>query len=98
MEWVANSVDRANELLRDDRHAAIGPSYFMKSDLDDAKVELIWEHSVLPYIEERFFGRDYSLGEFGLNALRQEVARSTEGQVDTVPIDEAVAQDDKGVE
>ena len=98
MEWVANSVDRANELLRDDRHAAIGPSYFMKSDLDDAKVELIWEHSVLPYIEERFFGQDYSLGEFGLNALRQEVARSTEGQVDTVPIDEAVAQDDKGVE
>ena len=98
MEWVAKTVDRANELLRDDRHAAIGPSYFMKADLDYSKVELIWEHSVLPYIEERFFGQDYSLREFGLNTLRQEVARMTEGQVETVPVDEAVAQDDRGVE
>ena len=32
MEWVADVVERANELLKDDRHAAIGPSYFMKKD------------------------------------------------------------------
>ena len=31
MDWVADVVDAANEKLRDDRHAAIGPSYFMKS-------------------------------------------------------------------
>ena len=35
MEWVADVVDKANELLlKDDRHAAIGPSYFMKERLD----------------------------------------------------------------
>ena len=28
MAWVADVVDRANEKLKDDRHAAIGPSYF----------------------------------------------------------------------
>ena len=27
MGWVADVVERANELLKDDRHAAIGPSY-----------------------------------------------------------------------
>ena len=56
MEWVADVVESTNKLLEDDRHAAIGPSYFMKDRLDDAMVKRIWKHSVLPYIEERRFG------------------------------------------
>ena len=70
MEWVADVVDRANEKLSDDRHAAIGPSYFMKSELNEATVERIWKHSVLPYIEERLFGEGDRLGEFDLDELR----------------------------
>ena len=71
MEWVADVVERANEKLKDDRHAAIGPSYFMKDGLDDAAVERIWKHSVLPYVEELLFGQDDRLGEFDLAKLRQ---------------------------
>ena len=56
MEWVADVVEEANKLLKDDRHAAIGPSYFMKDGLNDAMVERVWKHSVLPYVEERRFG------------------------------------------
>ena len=63
MEWVAEVVDRANEKL-DDRHAAIGPSYFMRENLDQGDVQRIWKHSVLPYIEERLFGEGDRLGEF----------------------------------
>ena len=71
MEWVADVVDRANELLDDDRHAAIGPSYFMKPGLDDAAVERIWKYSVRPYIEERLFGQgDDRLSGFDLGKLR----------------------------
>ena len=57
MAWVADAVEQANEKpqLKQDRHAAIGPSYFMKDGLDEAAVERIWKHSVLPYIEERLF-------------------------------------------
>ena len=51
-----------------------GPSYFMKQELDEAKVERIWKHSVLPYIEERRFGGDAVTEEFGLDKLRREVA------------------------
>ncbi len=74
MEWVADVVDKANSLLSEDRHAAIGPSYFMKDDLDDAKAELIWKHSVLPYIEERLFGQDVS--DFDYDKLRSAVKSS----------------------
>lgn len=71
MEWVADAVDRANELLRDDRNAALGPSYFMKPGLDDAAVRRIWQYSVLPYIEERIFGVPTGrLDDFELDQLR----------------------------
>ena len=69
MDWVADVVERANANL-DDHHAAIGPSYFMRPDLDDAAVERIWKHNVLPYVEEHLFGERKRLGEFALDKLR----------------------------
>ncbi len=80
MEWVAEVVDRVNEKLKDDRHAAIGPSYFMKDDLDDAAVERIWKHSVLPYIEERRFGGgEGDKQDFDLKKLKREASKGEEG-------------------
>lgn len=70
LAWVADVVDEANELLKDDRHAAIGPSYFMKSNLREEDVPRIWKHSVLPYIEERLFGDDNRIEEFELSKLK----------------------------
>ena len=69
MDWVADVVERANEKL-DDHHAAIGPSYFMRQNLNNGAVERIWEHNVLPYIEERLFGERDRLSEFALDKLR----------------------------
>ena len=82
-------MDRANEKL-DDRHAAIGPSYFMKEGLDDRKVEMIWEHNVLPYIEERLFGESERLAEFDLNRVRSGVTTETPA---TTTLDAAGADD-----
>ena len=71
MEWVADVVDRANEKLPD-RHAAIGPTYFMRKDgLDEEMVGLIWEHNVLPYIEEQLYGEHGRMDEFDLKKLRR---------------------------
>ena len=86
--WVADAVDRANDLLKDDRHAAIGPSYFMKPGLDETTVERIWEHSVLPYIEERRFGGEQAANKFKLDKLQQQVSptssqEDSDGQLDS---------------
>ena len=43
LEGIADVVDQANELLKQDRHAAIGPSYFMKKGLDQKMVERVWK-------------------------------------------------------
>lgn len=75
MDWVADVVERANAML-DDHHAAIGPSYFMRPNLDDAAVERIWRHDVLPYVEEHLFGQRDRLREFALDKLRGRRAPS----------------------
>ena len=73
LTWVADAVDRANERLGE-RQAAIGPSYFMKQDLNDEKVRLIWKHNVLPYVEEHLHGEHERHAEFVLDRIRREVA------------------------
>lgn len=78
MAWVSEVLDRANQKL-DRPHAAIGPSHFMHDYLDEEWVEMIWKHSVLPYIAEQYFGEDDRLEEFALERLRSE-ATSAEGE------------------
>ncbi|MCY4581270.1 MAG: AAA family ATPase [Chloroflexi bacterium] len=81
MVWVADVVDRANARLND-RHAAIGPSYFMKLGLTEERARRIWQHDVLPYVEERLYGERENLAEFDFDALREGPARS-DGRVES---------------
>ena len=76
-EWVADVVDRANEALGD-RHAAVGPSHFMRKDLTNDWVDLIWDHSVYPYIEEQLYGETDRLQDFTLERLRRAEQPSNE--------------------
>ena len=71
VDWdVAGLVDQANVLLSNEPHAAIGPSHFMKENLDEDRVKRIWKYGVLPYIEERLFGQgEDRLAEFDLDRL-----------------------------
>ena len=70
MTWVADIVNHTNEKLGD-RQVAMGPSYFMRSGLDEEMLRLIWEHNVLPYIEEHLYGEYDRLDEFGFDRLRR---------------------------
>ena len=92
MTWVAAALDRANAKL-DDRQAAIGPSYFMKPDLDDERVRLIWEHNVLPYVEEHLYGEHERLSEFVLDRLRREIDGNG-AEPEDPGVDEGVAPND----
>ena len=71
MEWVADVISEANRRL-DSPHVAIGPSYFMRSGLDEDMVKRIWNHSVVPYIKEHMFGEPDRMQRFELDALRKQ--------------------------
>ena len=67
--WVADLVDAANSKL-DERDLAIGPSHFMKDDLDEEKVQRIWKRSIMPYIEDHYFDNPDQATEFTYDQLR----------------------------
>ena len=98
MAWVADIVDLANEQLSDDRHAAIGPSHFMKPNLGEADVERIWRHSVLPYVEERLFGNADRIAAFKLDVLRAKSTPGSEPEASEESGDESANGGPVGVE
>ena len=71
LDWVADLLDAVNERLRADLggdYILIGPSHFMKHDLDEDGLRRIWEYNIEPLIEDQFFGRQevidsYRFGE-----------------------------------
>ena len=73
LAWLAPVLDRTNALLADP-HLAVGPSHFLKSDLTEKAARRIWTYSVLSYLQDQFFGREYELDKFDLDRLRREVA------------------------
>ena len=85
--WVADMVDEANRRLGD-RQVAIGPSYFLREDLTEEWVEIIWEHAVLPYLSEQFFDEEERLEEFGLKRLTKAVTGAQEEGADETPVTE----------
>jgi 5-methylcytosine-specific restriction protein B len=82
MSDVADLVDLANDLLPD-RNLQIGPSHFMRGDLDREWLERIWRYSVMPYIEEQFYDEPERVQEFELERLearlRSRAAQAAEG-------------------
>jgi 5-methylcytosine-specific restriction enzyme B len=83
---VARIVDRANLKLAD-RNAAIGPSFFLRADLDDKRLALIWQHEIMPLLEDYFFEAPERVKEFDLATLRREVmaAAATYTSEETLP-------------
>ena len=64
MDRVAQFVEDANAKLGDQRRdVAIGPSYFMKENLNKEMAKRIWEYNVLPYVEEQLYGESGTLTE-----------------------------------
>ncbi|WNG55474.1 AAA domain-containing protein [Archangium gephyra] len=72
MEWVARLLERANEKLGD-RNLAIGPSHFMRKDLNEEVLARIWKYAILPTLEDLFFGEPQRLEDFSLERLAAEV-------------------------
>ena len=71
MMWLADLLHRANVLLAD-RNVAIGPSHFMRGDLDETTARRIWTHSVMPTIRDQFFDDESRADDFDFELLRED--------------------------
>jgi MoxR-like ATPase len=80
MEWVADLLAVLNQKLEDEAKIEwalhIGHSHFMKKNLNDNQLRLIWEHSVMPTLEEYFYRKgDTYLKTFSLEMLKAALGR-----------------------
>ncbi len=75
LSWLPEVIEEVNRRLGD-REIALGPSYFLdpEADLTEERVDLLWRHAVLPYLEEQFFGDEEKRSEFELANLRAAVS------------------------
>ena len=90
IRWAADVVREANEQLEEYKHAAIGPSYFMRMGLQKEDVPRIWKHSVLPYIEELLFGDDKKIQQLQFKTLCGKAAPHIKWNDDQKPKDSSV--------
>ncbi|HUB81982.1 MAG TPA: AAA family ATPase, partial [Bryobacteraceae bacterium] len=57
--------------------ADLGPSHFLVRDpqaLTERRAELIWNHSILPALSDRYFDTPDELKRFGFSEVRRRVA------------------------
>lgn len=70
--WIGELVEQVNDELEQalgGPHLQLGPSHFMKKDLDEAKLRRIWEYDIEPFIEDQFFGDPARILEFRFDAV-----------------------------
>ena len=61
----------------DDPDASIGPSYLMDTSISvPGRLERIWEHAIMPLLEERFYGTSINLDDFSYPSVKQAIDAS----------------------
>jgi uncharacterized protein (DUF2461 family) len=76
-DTILSLFDRLNTRLRSDLgpSAQIGHSYFMVDDLDEARLQIIWQHHIQPVLEEHFAARPERLADYSLDRLLDSAPR-----------------------
>jgi 5-methylcytosine-specific restriction protein B len=65
--WVGELVAQVNDELEQELggpHLQLGPSHFMKHDLDRDALRRIWEYDIEPFVEDQFFGDASRIDKF----------------------------------
>lgn len=72
MTHVADIVDRLNAKIRPrlGRHLQVGPSHFMREGLTEELLAQVWEHDIMPFLGDQFYGHEKDLEAFTLPRLR----------------------------
>jgi MoxR-like ATPase len=80
-EWIADLLGALNSELERagiERDRLVGHSHFMVDDIDEERLELIWEATIEPLLRELFFSEPEKLEAFSLEQLRKQAEERTE--------------------
>ena len=80
LTWVGELVAHVNYELEEElggSHLLLGPSHFMKRDLDKEAVRRIWEYDIKPSIEDQFFGDRDLINKFQFDRVYERYLESS---------------------
>src|SRR5690606_20189524 len=86
--WVGELVAMVNDELAEalgGPHLQLGPSHFMKAELDAERLRRIWEYNIEPFIEDQFFGDPGQIEYFRFGAVKQRY-ESASGLSELLPL------------
>ena len=81
--WIADLLSAVNRELKEDlgEHLQIGPSHFMKPDMDLDRFERVWKYNIEPFIEDQLFGQSTKIERFRLKSvLRRHGPRKADSE------------------
>lgn len=75
--YLAELYRRLSQDAIDDPNFAIGPSYFMDTEMDEAKLARVWRYSIEPYLEEYYVGQPSKVAPWRWNGASVKVLRQS---------------------
>ena len=77
--WVVALVSAVNIELEKELggdHLQLGPSHFMKTDLNAGGFKRVWKYNIEPFIEDQLFGKPDKIKQFRLDAVLRKHGRA----------------------
>ena len=71
VDGLIEKVQNINEAIGG-KHYSIGPSYFLRENLEQ-RIEPIWRYEIVPYLEEHFFEQPERVDQFRWEEVREQV-------------------------
>lgn len=97
--WVADLVDMVNAELVEELggpHLQLGPSHFMRKNLDEAALERIWDYNIFPFVEDQLFGEPERIERFRFTNVFKRFHSDVQGDTHEAADDLAAAEPPPG--
>jgi 5-methylcytosine-specific restriction protein B len=97
--WVAELVDMVNAELVDELggpHLQLGPSHFMRKNLDEAALERIWVYNIYPFVEDQLFGEPERIARYKFSEVLKRFRSEVQGEPAAPEIEASNAKPSEG--
>ena len=81
--WAGELVAQVNDELETELggpHLLLGPSHFMKRNLNEEAMRRIWEYDIEPFIEDQFFGDREQIEKFRFRNVYQRYREGSDSK------------------
>ena len=83
MAYVATVLDKLNDALRRERlddNLLVGHTHFMRRGLDELALKRLWDRSIVPTLEEYFYGKRDKIAQFRFETFVEIEAAASEDE------------------